>query len=126
MQNLRIFSAFVSPDAVYEHPPDLPTNPKELPEGPIEGWECYASVFGEFRCVRLKAEIKFEQTRDSGRVPFIRAAGSQFYFKEKGPAGHPCWYQSGFTLRFVREQQDAHDVATQPPKQLRKLLEDDT
>jgi hypothetical protein len=104
MRNLRIFSAYVSPDMIFEHPPDLPTKARELPEGPVEGWECYASVFGEFRCVKFKAYIEFEQTRDSGRLPYIRAANSQFYFKEKGPVGHPCWYQSGFTLRFIRER----------------------
>ena len=103
----RLF--LVDPSKIVEHPPTLPTDPAEIPEGLIPGWEAYApcfdrgpdSVIGPFDPV---------VSRKYGR--FCISTGDADFWYDTKDTDHtarphrPCWYQSGYTLRFVAKRED--------------------
>lgn len=115
----RLF--YVRPDEIFEHPPGLPTAATEIPEGPIEGYECYsptwggdpAAVIGPFDPVVAHEVVGVGSVREE-RLTFIAAPDgtrrpAEYYYhdgsaNEDGRPAVPCWYQSGGTLRFVAKR----------------------
>lgn len=103
----RLF--LVPPGDIVEHPPELPTDPSAIPDGPVAGWECYApelqhdpqKVHGPFDPVVRREYGDPCIDVPGGRYPFFFTADSGSSF---APAPRFCWSQSGFTLRFVRKR----------------------
>ena len=94
----------VPPADVFEHPPNLSADPKEIPIGPIEGWECYAPNFRGDDLLVLKCEPVVERNEHDG-APFIRVGDYLFWYYPSNSSHHRTgWYQSGQTLRFVRKR----------------------
>jgi hypothetical protein len=110
----RLFA--VKPADIYEHPTDLPTDPDEIPLGPVPGWEAYAVDFGSCGSDWSRVVGPFDpvvERYDGEPVIASRRRGcgddDLFYFGSKFRSGEsdrpdPVWHQSGTTLRFIRKQ----------------------
>lgn len=109
----RLF--LVSPEKIVEHPPELPTDSKLIPDGIIEGWELYAPNFDGDRRIALGPLVPIVQHEENlPHDAFIevknydrdQSHGHRFYFttgKERGQIQiRPHWHQSGHTLRFIK------------------------
>ena len=111
---VRLFSVFVPPDHVVEHPTDLPTSSKDISLGPVPGWEAYAVSIrtGKVTGPILPVIKEDEATKAHRRQLYIdmedRNGTVRYWFmcpdedSYHGARERPCWYQSGATLRFVR------------------------
>jgi hypothetical protein len=107
----RLFSAFVPPDALYEHPIDYPLNIKAIPLGEMTGWECLAPanrgdsrvIVGPFTptVINLYGRKAIISPSDSDG----RYGDYGYYYGTEGVGrpNRPCWYQSCCTLRFVKK-----------------------
>lgn len=106
----RLF--LIRPEQILEHPTDLPADPLEIPEGLFDGWMVYAAnLKGDPSKVLGPFPVFIEKERSEGQIrPYINIPGDYQYWllkTEELPAWckieKPCWYQSGYTLRFVRK-----------------------
>ncbi len=102
---IRLFLGAIPPNAIVEHPPEIPTIEKDIPLGEIEGWEAYGpdsrtgGVVGPFKPV-----VETETYGDT-RMTYIQVPGGhKFYFSEANQwltIKRPTWGQGGETLRFI-------------------------
>lgn len=99
----RLFG--VPPNQILEHPTTLPVASKDIPEGPIKGWDCFAPQrFGNFTVVKFEAIVR----RSGDRLYIEVGEGytkTQYWYDEGVDVdlrpNCPCWFQSGSTLRFI-------------------------
>lgn len=92
----------VSPQLIYEHPPELTTESDLIESGPIEGYDCYAWLYD----LGVISNPFVANVDHSLRGPVIRSPdGTLFYFGNN--YGRPSWYQSGVTLRFIKARKYA-------------------
>lgn len=103
----KLFS--VPPDQIFEHPVGFPTDPKEIPEGSIPGWEAFAfdfedaGVYGPFLPIVKKHPYgtPFIEAKEHGfRATSFWYSGGGEYDREGS-----CWYRSGCTLRFIKKRE---------------------
>src|SRR4051812_4586347 len=105
---LRLFT--VPANAIHEHPTDLPVDADKIPDGVIEGWECYATtfatnnalVFGPFNAVVNRPFSDGRPCIEMDNASYPGGIGTRFWYSPKGSLRReqPDWYQSGSTLRF--------------------------
>ena len=89
------------PEEVLEHPDDLPTDTNKIPEGPIENWMAFAPrLTGDPSQITGPFQPCVTKPYDDGQPCIESSDGTQFWFGTIPSV--PCWYQSGYTLRFMR------------------------
>jgi len=96
----------VRPEQIVERPTDCPVSAGEIPEGPLDGWECYAPGF---ECGDVVGPFDPVVERGHDGTPTITPPGTRYAFwytdgTEDFKPKVPCWYQSSQTLRFVRKK----------------------
>lgn len=115
----------VPPGDIHEHPPDLPTDPEQIPTGHelFKDWLVFAPDFGGHRGEFI-GPVPPVVTRPYGELSrelCIQVNGSDFWFGVRpahccdAPTNRPCWYQSGTTLRFVRRRKTVEEREAEKP-----------
>jgi hypothetical protein len=113
------FLFIASPNRIVEHPLNLPDNPKEIPDGPIKGWLCFApnhhgnphEFIGPFQAVVTRPYDDKQPCIEVSRGEYSK---SQYWYDHpafgecKYHPKRPCWQQSNSTLRFIREVRISH------------------
>lgn len=100
----------IHPNEIFSYPPDFPVDKKDVKEGPIEGWLCYAPVYGTLECVECEPVV----VKDGygALADFYIQVGDCKFWHNVGNSHlswrpqYPSWYQSGSTLRFVRKKDE--------------------
>lgn len=111
----------VAPQDIYEHPTNLPTKKKDIPNGPIEGWLCFAPNFrghdremlGPFTAV---VKRPFNDERVCIEAFHSEYNRYEFWYEEVDDPKNEklalpnrnCWHQSSCTLRFIKERKYKH------------------
>ena len=114
MSNCRLFMVPLS--QITEHP-FVEKTVRDIPEGLLEGWECYVTVFDSNKIVCNSHPVVQRYHYFGGGISGISIrvegccftdGGEYFYFQEgdEETGEGPHWYQSGRRLKFIRKREN--------------------